>query len=434
LCAQTDSAPQLTFVDDVATILHHHCATCHRAGEMAPMSLLTWDEVRPWVKSIRKVVASGEMPPWHADSRYGPYRNARGLDDGTRRTLLDWIDAGAARGEGTTPAPPVFAEGWQGGEPDVIVSLPQEVSIPADGGDEYHYVLVPTGFLEDRWVQSAEIRPGNRKVLHHATVFVFPPERIEQGSDGPRLKPRDPTGTGLTERVGKVLRVRSDAPVANDGCTLPDGGSWPGSPPQEGPQIGVFLPGKGPDVRPAGTAVRVPAGAWLMFQLHYSPTVEPATDRTRIGLRFAADRVENEVKRVEIWNNLFEIPAGAAAHDVRSCYRFERAVRAVSFTAHMHYRGSAMSAEALYPDGTSEIVFSVPAYSFNWQTTYVLDTPRPIPAGTTIRTTALFDNSDANPLNPDSSQTVRWGEATTSEMMGLWIEYVEEAAREARTQ
>jgi hypothetical protein len=393
---------------------------------MAPMSLGTWDEVRPWVKAIRKAVANGEMPPWHADPRYGPYRNARGLDDSERRTLLDWIDAGAPRGDGEAPPPPLFAEGWQGGEPDVVVALPQEISIPADGGDEYHYVLVPTGFAEERWVQSAEVRPGNRKALHHATVFVFPPERIEQSPDGPRLRRTQPVEAGLTERVGKVLQVRADAPVVNDGCTLPDGGSWPGSPPREGPQIGVFLPGKGPDLRPAGMAVRVPAGAYLMFQLHYSPTGQPETDRTRIGLRFANDRVEHEVKRVEIWNNHFAIPPRASAHEVRSCYRFERAVRAVSFTAHMHYRGRAMTAEAIYPDGTTETVFSVPTYSFNWQTTYVLEAPRQIPAGTTIRTTALFDNSAANALNPDPEQTVRWGEPTGSEMMGLWVEYVEQ--------
>jgi hypothetical protein len=390
------------------------------------MPLGTWDEVRPWAKSIRKAVASGEMPPWHADDRYGPYRNALRLDDAERRTLLAWADAGAPRGEGAAPPPPVFADGWQAGEPDAVLSLPQEISIAARGGDEYHYRFVPTGFSEDRWVQSAEVRPGNRQVVHHATVMAFAPEWIEQGPDGPRLRRTKPAaGDESTHRVGKVLHLRPDAPVVDDGCTLPEGGDWRGSPPQEGPQLGVFLPGKGPDVRPAGMAVRVPAGAWLLFQVHYSPTGEPETDRTRIGLRFAPAPVSHEVKRVEIWNHWFEIPPQAAAHQVRSCYRFERAVDAVSFTAHMHYRGRAMTAEAIYPDGTSEIVFSVPRYSFNWQTTYVLETPRPIPAGTTIRTTALFDNSAGNPLNPDPTQTVRWGEPSDAEMMGLWVEYVE---------
>ncbi len=419
-----DSPP--TFSEHVAPLLYRHCLDCHRAGEMAPMSLLTYREVRPWARAIARVVESGDMPPWHADDRYGPYLNARSLDQDEKTTLLEWVRGGAREGDRSLlPEPPAFSDGWSQGEPDVVLELPAPVEIQAGGDDEYHYLFVPTGFGEDVWVSSAEVRPGNKRIVHHSTVMVIPGSLIEEGPNGPTLK-RVGSRSQHIERSGYVNRIRPDVAVIDDGCSVPGGGDFTGTTPMEGPQIAVYLPGKGPDQRPPGHAVKVPAGAYLMFQMHYSPIDEPASDRTRIGLVLAEPgEVEHQVKRVEIWNNLFAIPPGAERHEVTSCYTFPRDVSAISYTAHMHYRGSSMAVEAVFPNGERKPLFAVPNYSFNWQTTYVLREPHEIPAGTRIRTTATFDNSSNNPLNPDPSQTVRWGEPSADEMMGLWIEYVE---------
>ncbi|MEM1250505.1 MAG: alkyl hydroperoxide reductase [Acidobacteriota bacterium] len=427
--AQAASATP-TFASDVARVLHENCVECHRPGEMAPMSLLTYQEARPWAKSIARVVASGAMPPWHADSRYGPYANDLRLSEDDKTLLLAWVEGGAPQGDpAELSAPPEFTRGWSQGEPDLVVTLPEPVVVDASGDDEYHYIVVPMDLDRDVWVRSAEVRPGNREIVHHATVMVMPPSLVRQGPDGPELALRTPTREALTQRVGKLTRLRSGAPVVDDGCAHADGGDFPGSRPGEGPQLGVFLPGKGPDTRPTGHAVLVPAGSFLLFQMHYSPAGERQSDQTQIGLILAdAEDVEHRVKRVEIWNNLFEIPPRASRHEVTSCFTFDKTVRAISYTAHMHFRGSSMKAEALLPDGTRKTLFSVPDYSFNWQTTYVLAQPHPLPAGTVIHTTATFDNSAGNPLNPDPGATVRWGEPSDDEMMGFWIEYVDEPA------
>lgn len=416
----------ITF-NEVAPILYQHCASCHRAGEIAPMSLLTYKESRPWARSIREQVSTRQMPPFHADATYGPYANDVRLSQREIETLVAWVAQGASEGDPKKlPASPQFKDGWKYGEPDVVLPLPKDEVIGADGEDEYRYIDVPTGFTEDKWVQVAEVMPGNRKVVHHATVMIVTPEEMKNDY----INQSHNRASSFVVSSGKLRHVRPDLPVLNDGCSSPDGGAFPGTKPTEGPQIGVYLPGKGPDIRPHGYAVKVPAGSYLKFQMHYSKqTGKVEKDRTSIGLTFAKVPVTHQVKRIEIWNKMFAIPPHADNHRVTSCYTFDKDVDAVSFTAHMHYRGKAMKAEAFYPDGKREVLFDVPQYSFNWQTTYRLQNARRIPKGTRIFTTAYFDNSSKNKFNPDPTKTIRHGEPSDEEMMGLWIEYIEPGAQ-----
>jgi len=423
---QSQRRAEVTFNKDVAPIFFQHCVSCHRPGEAAPMSLLTYREARPWARAIREKVVTRQMPPWHADPRVNEFVNDRRLGQKEIATIVAWADQGAVEGAPQDlPPQPRFVEGWRAGEPDVVIALPEEFTVPAEGPDEYHYFDTPTNFTEDKWVQAAEVKPGNRKAVHHATVFVVPPKQPIKESAGSTTKIDPDSWKKYVYDSGHLLHLLPETPIYDDGCSLPEGGNWPGLKPDEGPQVGVYLPGKGPDIRPPGYAVKVPAGASLRFQVHYTKTGQPEKDRTRIGLVFAKGPVKRQVKRVEIWNNLFKIPPFAGNHRVTSCYTFDHAVEALSFTAHMHYRGKDMKVEAFYPDGRREVVFSAPNYSFNWQTTYVLKRSHPFPKGTRIFTVAHFDNSAKNKLNPDPSKTIRWGEPSGEEMMGLWIEYVD---------
>jgi hypothetical protein len=212
--------------------------------------------------------------------------------------------------------------------------------------------------------------------------------------------------------------------VVDDGCASADGGEWPGHKPQPIRVPAIYLPGHLPEVRPNGYALRIPAGSYLEFQIHYSnQTGKALRDRTSIGFAFVTEPVEHEVAQYEIWNNLFQIPPGDRTHRVTSCYTLQSDVEAIAYTGHMHYRGKSFSTEAVFPDGHHETLFSVPNYDFRWQETYVLKDPRVLPKGTRLISTAYFDNSRDNPLNPDPSKAVRWGQQTDEEMMGFWLQF-----------
>jgi mono/diheme cytochrome c family protein len=416
---RTKGQAEVTFSERIAPILYQHCVVCHHSGDIAPMSLMTYKDARPWAKSIRDAVLSKKMPPWFADPHYGEFLNDARLTAEQIETIRDWVDQGAKEGDPSRlPRAPQFNTGWHI-QPDLVIALPADEVAPANGPDEYHYIRVPTNFKQDTWVQAAEVLPGNRRVVHHATVSVV--SQKESPSSTP-----DPAHDKYRYRTGKLMHIRPELPVADDGCALPGGGNWADDPVDPGIVPAIYLPGHLPEVRPEGTAIRIPAGAVLQFQVHYSNrTGKEATDRTSIGFVLAKQPVRREVRQYEIWNNMFAIPPGAANHRVTSCFTLPRDVDAISYTAHMHYRGKSMTTEAFYPDGRREILFSVPRYSFLWQTTYMLKNIHFLPKGTRLETTAYFDNSPNNPLNPDPTRLVRWGEPSEEEMMGFWLSFVE---------
>lgn len=419
----------VTFSKDVAPILFRNCAACHRPGHIAPMPLLTYADARPFADAIREAVASRRMPPWHADPSHGEFANERRLTRQEVDTIVAWVAQGAPEGDAKQlPPAPAFGGDWSIGTPDVVLTMPAEYRLASDVVDQYAYFRVPTNFAEETWVQAVEFRPGNAAIVHHAIAYIEDPARRAETPAGAR--PPDSAMWLLTDTAlgqfdlmdGPTRRVRPDAPVVDDGCAVPDAEAVGAR--NASDILCAYAPGREADAWPAGTAKRVPAGARIIFEMHYSkPRGRVATDRTSAALVLAKGPVEKEVGTRSIGNTLFAIPAGAASHRVTACWTFSRDVELLSYMPHMHYRGKSMDYEAHYPDGRRETLLSVPRYDFHWQTLYALRRPKPLPAGTRVVVTAHFDNSPHNHHNPDPSKVVRYGSASTDEMMIGFVNY-----------
>ena len=420
----TDSKQEITYYNDVAPILQKHCISCHRPNDIAPMSLMSYEEVLPFARMMRESVVQRKMPPWHADPAFGEFTNDGRLTDQEIATLVAWVRNGTKKGNGDAPSPqPVVASGWHI-KPDVVFTIP-EFLVSKTVQDDYEYIYVPTNFTEDKWIQAAEVLPGDRRVVHHATVSV-----IDQSEVAKHLAEHAKADQGEDQyhyRTGKVLHLRPDAPVIDDGCAAPDGGGVPGH--SSGyPNIvpAIYLPGHLAETRPPGYALRIPAGGYLQFQIHYSNHHGlDVKDRTSIGLVFAREPVQHEIGQYEIWNNMFLIPANDDNHRVTSCFTLPKDVIAVAYTAHMHFRGKNMLVKAIYTDGREEVLLYVPHYDFRWQETYFLKKQFVLPKGTKLMTVAYFDNSKNNFQNPDPSKSLRWGEPSDEEMMGFWLQFAD---------
>ncbi|MBV9339522.1 MAG: cytochrome c [Acidobacteria bacterium] len=420
----TGPATKVTFNHDVSPILYKNCVVCHRPNNIAPMSLMSYKEARPWAKLIRDDVVARKMPPWHADPQVGEFLNDPRLSDTDIATIEAWFQSGAKEGDPRDlPPAPAFAEGWHI-KPDIVLTIP-ELTVSGATQDAYEYIYVPTNFTEDKWVQAAEVLPGDRRVVHHATVSVIAADKVAK-----KEEERSKSDAGVDKyhyRTGKVLHLRPEAPVVDDGCSYPTGGGVPGeSSGYLNIVPGIYLPGHLAETRPPGYALRIPAGSYLQFQVHYSNhTSDDVKDRTSIGLVFAKEPVKHEIAQYEIWNNLFLIPANDDNHRVTSCYTLPQDVIALAYTGHMHFRGKSMVVEAIYPDGGHEVIMNIPHYDFRWQETYFLKHQFLMPKGTKLVTTAYFDNSSNNPQNPDPSKAVRWGEPSNEEMMGFWLQFAD---------
>jgi hypothetical protein len=388
------------------------------------MSLMTYKDTRPWARLIRNAVVERRMPPWHSDPNVGEYLNDPRLSDADIATIDAWFRTGAKEGDAKDlPAAPMFAESWHI-KPDVVFTIP-EFPVSGTAQDEYEYIYVPTNFTEDKWVQAAEVLPGDKRVVHHATVSVITADKVANEKE--KNTKVDAGVDKYHYRTGKVLHLRTDAPVADDGCSYPTGGGVPGEPSGYLNIVpGIFLPGHLAETRPSGYALRIPAHSYLQYQIHYSNhTSEDVKDRTSIGLVFAKESVKHEIAQYEIWNNLFLIPPNDENHRVTSCYTLPKDVIALAYTSHMHFRGKSMMTEAIYPDGRHEVIMNVPHYDFRWQETYFLKKQFLMPKGTKLVTTAYFDNSQNNPQNPDPSKAIRWGEPSDEEMMGFWLQFAD---------
>lgn len=423
---QESSSPpkEVTYNRDVAPILFKNCVVCHRPNDIAPMSLTSYKDAQMWARPIREAVVRRSMPPWHADPKVGDFINDPRLTDDEIATIDAWVRTGTKEGDAKDlPPVPVFPEGWHI-KPDVILTIP-EFTVAGGSHDDYEYIYVPTNFSEDKWIQAAEVLPGDRRVVHHATVSVIEADKVaKKEEENAKFNAGEDK---YHYRTGKVLHLRRDAPVVDDGCSSPDGGGVPGkSSGYLNIVPGIYLPGHLAETRPLGYALRIPAGSYLQFQVHYNNhTGEDVKDRTSIGLVFAKEPVKHEIAQYEIWNNLFLIPANDGSHRVTSCYTLPKDVTAVAYTAHMHFRGKSMKTEAIYPDGRHEVILNVPNYDFRWQETYFLKHQFLLPKGTKLMTTAYFDNSSNNPQNPDSSKAIRWGEPSDEEMMGFWLQFAD---------
>jgi mono/diheme cytochrome c family protein len=402
-------APPPTYAADVAAILNQNCVSCHRKGEIGPMPLTTYREVRPYARAIRDGVVERRMPPWHADPKYGHFANERRLSETDIRTLVRWVEGGAPEGNtALLPAAPRFVEGWTIGQPDIEIPISKPFEVPADGTVDYQYVVSPTGFKEDKWVSAAEVRPGNREVVHHVIVFVLPPE----GQSSEPGRERDRFGTSCPQARPDERQMKELAERVQSG--------------REPRDFGVQLVGWAPGLQgtgwPAGSAKRIPAGSRLLFQLHYTPSGTPAVDRdTKVGLVLAKGPVTSTIHTLPISNRQIVIPPGDPNYEASACFTFNRDVELIEFMPHMHYRGKDFTYRVTFPDGRAETLLSVPRYDFSWQTAYRLAEPLPLARQARIDCTAHYDNSARNRDNPDATKEVRWGDQTWEEMLIGWI-------------
>lgn len=367
----------VTYSRQVARIIQNRCQECHRPGQVGPFALMSYDDAVAWSQTIHEVLDEGRMPPWFADAPRNHFANDKRLTDEEKATFLAWLDNGMPRGDDKDlPTAKEWTAGWAIGKPDLVIKMPQAFDVPAEmpkGGIPYKRFRVKSGFTEDKWIARAEARPGAPSVVHHIIVFVAPADK-----------------------------------------------RWdPGS----APVLCGTAPGDMPMIAPAGAAKRIPANSDLIFEMHYTPNGVAASDISEVGLIFAKEPPPKVVRTLPVLNNRIRIPPGADNHKIESQFVFPFDAQLLSFMPHMHLRGKSFMYEAIYPDGRTETLLSVPKYNFNWQSAYRLEKPIDLPKGTKIHCVAHFDNSTKNPNNPDPKIEVKWGDQTWEEMMIGWCDY-----------
>ncbi|WP_414661787.1 redoxin domain-containing protein [Horticoccus sp. 23ND18S-11] len=383
--AGTAGAP-VTFHNQIARIVQNNCLECHRSGGVAPFSLATYEDVRAHAGMIRKQVARDAMPPWFAapaaPGEASHWINDRSLEPADKAALLTWLAGDKPVGDpADAPLPRTFPEGWNIGQPDTVLELPRAVAIKADGVMPYQVLRVETRFAEDRWVQAYEIQPTAREVVHHVIVKVH--------------------------ARGSAAAAGTDGNVASE---------------REG-YFAAYVPGNAHAIFPAGFAKKIPAGATVSFQMHYTPNGKATTDQTRLGLVFSAAPPRHVIHVAGLANGRIRIPAGAADHPETAGLTLPFDATLLGFMPHMHVRGKAARYEVVLPDGVRRVLLDVPRYDFNWQLPYHFAEPPTLPRGSRLIYTAWYDNSAGNPANPDPTKLVRWGPQTFDEMMLGYVEY-----------
>ena len=427
--AAARAAETPTFAADVAPILYAECASCHRPGDIAPMALLTYRDVRPWSRAIRDKVVSREMPPWHAAPGGVPIRNARGLTRDEIDTIAAWVDGGAPLGDAAKlPPPPTFSDDeWHhpsGRAPDHILPMPVEMEIPAQGELPYITLYSALPFEEDVFAAAIEMLPSNRSVVHHLSVNVTALPEGTVLADGLAY---DAGGERLTDEALRAARG-GDSNVLGGAAKLI-----------------CFVPGRGFEMFRPGVAKRVPAGQALQWSLHYNATGRPETDRSRIGIWLSDAPVTHEMLSRTIGSPLpttpdrtlpvivngeevprREVPVIPPFADDWAITMQTDVTEPITFYAispHMHLRGKDMRFRLVWPDGRDEVLLDVPRYDFNWQTEFELVEPLRIPAGSRLIVEGHYDNSPRNRYNPAPHREVYWGEQSWDEMFEGWIKY-----------
>ncbi|WP_339727843.1 redoxin domain-containing protein [uncultured Gimesia sp.] len=375
---QTEVTTSLTFCKEVAAVLNRHCVECHRKGEIGPFGLTDYDEVRGWADTMLETIDDGRMPPWHASPKYGHYANARFMSEDEKKILRDWVVGGMPFGDvNDMPKPPTFRDGWHLPKvPEAVYEMrKQPFVVPKEGVVEYQYFVVDPGFKEDKWITGAQVLPGNRSVVHHAIVFIRPPD----GSDF--------RGIG-----------------------------W----------LTAYVPGQRINMLPPGRGRKVPAGSKLVFQMHYTPTGSVQEDVSKIGLLFGKEEeITHEVFTLIGIDQEFEIPPNANDFPVSAkVHRIPPQAELLAIAPHMHLRGKSFRLFMKQKD-KSEILLDVPNYDFNWQHIYELSQPMKLDSIDSLEFTVKFDNSKENPFNPDPNEYVTWGDQTWEEMAIAFFEVAE---------
>jgi hypothetical protein len=402
LAQAATASSSVTFYKDVLPVLQKNCQTCHRPGELAPASFLSYESTRPWAKAIKTAVLSKKMPPWFADPHVGQFANDRSLSEADIHTLVSWVDAGAVEGDSKdAPKSIQWVEGWQIGTPDVVISMPIEYHVPAKGTIDYQYIVIPTGFTEDKYVQLAEARPGNPKLVHHIIAFVREPGNpwMKDAKPGVPYVPKDP------ELTPEDQKKQEEAEARLPGIPFP------------GDFLADYAPGTVAEFIKPGRAKLIKAGSDIVLQMHYTADGTAGSDISKIGLVFSKTPPAERMVTINTANVTFSIPPGSPDTQVNAKMTLQQDATLVNFLPHMHFRGKSFEYRATYPDGKKEVLLSVPHYEFNWQLTYDLAREKKLPKGTVIEAEAHFDNSPNNRFNPDPTKEVHYGEQTWEEMM-----------------
>jgi hypothetical protein len=390
------TAPALeppTFSDDVVRIFQARCQACHRPGEHAPFSLLTYRDAYARRDDIRGAVTARVMPPWKPVPGFGDFFEPRRLSDRERATLVDWIDAGAPEGDPAKLPPPLaFPAGWRLGTPDHVLEMAEPYTVAPRASDVYRCFVIPTSFPEDRWITKVEYAPGDRKLVHHILSY------IDTTSAAEALDRADP-GPGYSCFGG------------------------PGFAPAGG--LSGWAPGNQPRVMADGVGMLLPKGARVVLQMHYNnDTTDSRTDRTRMALHFARGPIDKRLRSITVLNRTFTIPPDEHRYEVRASWTVPpgRDLHAGTITPHMHLLGREMKVTATYPDGAVRPLIHIDDWDFNWQGTYTFAQPVPLPGGTRIDMVALFDNSAENLRQPNRPpRPVSWGEGTSDEMAIVFL-------------
>ena len=366
----------ITYHNKVNAIIQKHCVECHREGEIGPFSLTNYNDVAAWAETIGEVIEQGRMPPWHANPAHGSFANTRRMSKEEKDAIFHWIKDDCPQGTGVPEQTiPKAISGWQlNRSPDLIIPMrEQPFTVPAEGTVEYQYFVADPGFTEDRWVTSAEVVPSNRGVVHHAIVFISPPDQQEVDSYG-----------------------------------------W----------LSAYVPGQRMTPLEPGQARKIPAGSQLIFQMHYTPNGSIQQDQTKVGLVFTEpEKVNEEIITLISANRHFKIPPGVEHHRVHSnLTEFPQGAKLTSLTPHMHLRGKSFRITHQDKSDNQTILLDVPQYDFNWQHIYRLKEPLPLSDTKKIECTAHFDNSVKNAVNPDPTAVVRWGDQSWEEMMISFFE------------
>lgn len=373
------AASNISYSETIAPLLIDKCAACHVEGGIAPWAMSEYLMIKGFAPMIREVLRTRRMPPWHSDPSIGKWKHDGSLSDQQRATLMAWIEAGAARGEGEDPLlkiKPVDNK-WTLGEPDLIIELPP-FTVPATGTVEYQYPNVKNPLDRDAWVVAATVIPGDSQAVHHLLM-------------GSNTTPPDQNESQTSEVFENYIMG--------------------------------YAPGNESSHMPEGTGVFVSKDAYYSVQMHYTPYGRETTDVTRIGLYFADEPPKQYLRQEVVVNTKIDIPPNTAEHEEMASFRFYFDATIYGLTPHSHYRGKNSTFELLYPDGKQEVILSVPNYDFNWQRTYGFVEPKKVPAGTRIVHRTVYDNSSNNVGNPDPEQRVTWGLQSEQEMLYGSVNY-----------
>ncbi len=380
-------AQSVTFNKDIAPIVYNNCSACHRPGEAAPFSLLSYSDAAKHGPTISGAVASRFMPPWKADAASYEYRDQRRLTDAQISLIQTWVKQGMPEGAvKDRTSTPTFASGWRLGEPDLIVEMPAAYHVPAEGADIYRNIALPLGLSDDKWITAIEMRPTARAAVHHVLYFADPNGKAHEKTDG-----AEPGFGGM--RAG--------------GATV---------------ALGGWAVGAQPHFYPEGLALKVPKGADLVMQYHFHPTGKPLEEKAQIGLYFAKKAPERQMISIQLppVYSLFEgldIQPGDKDYVVKDSYVLPAPIDAVGVSAHAHYLGKLLKMTATLPSGEVKTLLAISDWDFAWQDRYFFKDFVALPKGTRLDAEVHWDNSANNPRNPSSPpQHVEWGEQSKDEM------------------